>query len=118
MATKTQKPVFVNTTIKVDGAEAINKMIQDAMLAGEACNQLAIEAIGRGDRKGVALQMKVATIYARTARSLERAIARSQRVRLTREERKQYELNGTLPANVTAVIPDADDDDDDDDLDA
>jgi hypothetical protein len=73
-----------------------------------------MDALGTNDRKGVLLQMKVAGIYTRAANALEKAAARSQRVRLSKAERDAYALDGSLPANVEAI---ADTDDEEDEAD-
>lgn len=111
-STKTAKPRFVNTNLEIAGGPEIRDQINNLRDAAEATNDLAMTALSTGDRKGVLLQMKTGGIYTRAANALEKALQRARTVRLTREEKKAYEADGTLPAGYEVVTL-ADDDDDD-----
>lgn len=109
-----KKVQIINSTLIVPGLDSIVENKEMMELAAENANRLAMTALQTNDRKGVLLQMKVAGVYTRTASALQRAIDRSQRVRLTRDEKKAFELNGALPQGYK-VVEDVDDDDDDTD---
>ena len=111
------KPKFINRNAKVAGKDTINGVILTLKDARAEAQETAMGALGTGDRKGVLVTMKVDGTYARAISSLERALARAQRVRLSKEQKAAYELNGALPEGYEVVTIE-DDDDEDDDIDA
>ena len=115
MAAKEKKPTFINENSKVAGVVELQNVIGDNDHFINECTAQAQEAIKANDRKGVLLLMKGAEIAERTNKSLERAIARAQRYRLTKDEREAFNKDGSLPAGIKQVVIENDGDDDDDD---
>jgi hypothetical protein len=113
-AQKATKPSFINRNKVVAGLTEIKDVRKSLLDAAQVANETAMEALTTNDRQGVLLAMKVGGIYTRSANALEKAITRSQRVRLSKDERKQYETDQTLPEGVELVTIEEDEDDDND----
>lgn len=111
------KPKFINRNKKVAGRDTIEGVLTTLKDARNEAQVTAMDALGRNDRSGVLVTMKVDGTYQRAITSLERAVSRAQRVRLSKEEKAAYELDGSLPEGYEMVLI-ADEDDDDVDGDA
>lgn len=115
---RAKRPVFINTNSKVIGAASTKVLVATLRQAAGDSNLDAMKALEGSDRKGVLVAMKVGTIAARAANSLEKALIRASRVRLPKAARDAYALTGVLPEGIELVEVEGIDDEDDDDIDA
>lgn len=113
-AKSTLKIKVINRNLVIAGEATVQGVLDTLKEARTDAQATAMEALTNNDRKGVLQTMRIDGTYQRAILSLERAILRAQRVRLTKEEKAKFELDGTLPAGYEQVNI-ADDDDDDDD---
>jgi hypothetical protein len=89
-------------------------LIEGVKASADTTNEIAKEALNGGDRKAVLAAMKAGTSLVRTQTTIEKILARSERVRLSKDERAAYDKDGTLPEGVKVVTDDEGDDDEND----
>lgn len=95
-------------------SELFQAIIESVDQAANDTNAIAKTALDSGDRKTVLAAMKAGTSLIRTKSTISGILARSERVRLTKDERTAFDKDGTLPEGVV-VVTDTDDEDEDED---